>query len=64
LVNEQPTSDEAEKLFSEVLKTIEKYTNNEETWDYYNAKLDIAYKDTITFEGSKEAGDDLKVRSK
>ncbi len=47
LIEEEPTIDEAKKLFSEVLKTIEIYTNNEETWNYYNASLEIAYKDTL-----------------
>jgi hypothetical protein len=64
LLEEQPTDDEATKLFNEVLKTIEKYSNNADTWDYYNAKLDLAYKDSIIFEGTKEAGKKLMVRSK
>ncbi|MDR7002912.1 hypothetical protein [Neobacillus niacini] len=64
LLEEQPTVDEATKLFNDVLKTIEKYSNNEKTWDYYNAKLDIGYKNTIIFEGTKEGGEKLKVKSK
>jgi hypothetical protein len=64
LLENQPTVDEATKLFNDVLKTIEKYSNDEKTWDYYNAKLDMANKDTIIFEGIKEAGEKLQVKSK
>jgi hypothetical protein len=64
LLEEQPTVEEATKLFNVILKTIEMYSNNEKTWDYYNANLDIGYKDTIILEGTKEAGEKLKVKSK
>jgi hypothetical protein len=47
-----------------MLKTIEKYTNNTDTWDYYNAKLELANKGTVKFEGIKEAGKKLIVRFK
>jgi hypothetical protein len=63
LLEEQPTVEEATKLFNEVLKDIEKNSNNANTWDYYNAKLDLAYKNII-FEGTKEAGKKLMVKSK
>jgi hypothetical protein len=64
LLEEQPTVEEATKLFNEVLKDIEKNSNNANTWDYYNAKLDLAYKDTIIFEGIKESGKKLMVKPK
>jgi hypothetical protein len=64
LLEEQPTGEEATKLFNELLKDIEKNSNYANTWDYYNAKLDLAYKDTIIFEGTKEAGKKLMVKSK
>ncbi|WML45441.1 hypothetical protein [Neobacillus sp. PS3-40] len=64
LLENKPTVYEATKLFNDVLKTIEKYSNNEKTWDYYNAKLDMANKDTVIFEGIKAAGKKLQVKSK
>ncbi|WP_144555928.1 hypothetical protein [Bacillus sp. X1(2014)] len=64
LLGEQKTEQEATKLFNEMLNTIKRYSNNADTWDYYNAKLDLAYKDTIIFEGTKEAGKKLIVNAK
>ncbi|WP_130293792.1 hypothetical protein [Fictibacillus sp. BK138] len=64
LLEEQPTVEEATKLINEVLKDIEKNLKNTNTWDYYNAKLDLAYKDTIIFEGTKESGKKLMVKFK
>jgi hypothetical protein len=64
-LEEQPTDKEASKLLNDVLNTIGKYSNNTNTWDYYNAKFDIGYKtDTIIFVGTKKAGEKLLVKSK
>ncbi|WML44556.1 hypothetical protein [Neobacillus sp. PS3-40] len=64
IFEEQPTDERSSKLIKGMLKTIEKYTNNTDTWDYYNAKLELANKSTVKFEGIKEAGKKLIVRSK
>ena len=64
LEEQQPTVEKTTKIYKDVLKTIEKYSNNEKTWDYYNVKLDIGYKNTIIFEGTKVAGEKLVVESK
>ncbi|WHY84670.1 hypothetical protein QNH39_18710 [Neobacillus novalis] len=64
LLEEQPTVEEATKIYNDVLKTIEKYSNNEKTWDYYNVKLDIGYKNNIIFKGTKDVGEKLIVKSK
>lgn len=64
LLEEEPTFEEAQKLFSEVLNTIGELSNNKKTWNYYNADFDIVYKDTIIFEGVKESGSELRIIAK
>lgn len=64
LLEVEPTVEEARKLFSEVLSTIRELSNSEETWNYYNADFDIVYKDTIIFEGVKESGSELRIKTK
>jgi|GEM_PF-5016922 len=61
LLEEQPTDEEATKYFEKILDTIATYSNNPDTWDFYNAEFDLVYEEIVIYEGKKEAGKDLKV---